>query len=259
MPMYPRSIVDTALVLSDADIFDREIALICDVSIRAIRHWRYGTRRHCDVSGSGRRAIPLCPRCDGRPLDERAYAYLLGLYLGDGHIARGRRDVYALTLACGDMWPGLIVAAGEAMAAVMPANKVCSVRRVGCTQLKSTSKHWPCLFPQHGAGRKHTRPIALEPWQQVIVRAFPGAFAWGLMHSDGCRVLNRVRRRCADGDRWYEYPRYFFSNESADILRLCCETLDQLGVSWRFSRRNAISVARREAVERLDRFVGPKY
>ena len=42
-------------------------------------------------------------------------------------------------------------------------------------------------------------------------------------------------------------------------LRLCGETLDQLGVAWRFSRRNAISVARREAVERLDQFVGPKY
>ena len=48
-------------------------------------------------------------------------------------------------------------------------------------------------------------------------------------------------------------------NESGDILRLCGETLDQLGVAWRFSRRNAISVARREAVARLDEFVGPKY
>ena len=71
--------------------------------------------------------------------------------------------------------------------------------------------------------------------------------------------VNRVRRRLADSDRWYEYPRYLFSNESKDILLLCGETLDQLGVAWRFSRRNAISVARREAVARLDEFVGPKY
>jgi hypothetical protein len=35
--------------------------------------------------------------------------------------------------------------------------------------------------------------------------------------------------------------------------------LDWLGVAWRFSRRNVISVARREAVARLDEFVGPKY
>ena len=30
-------------------------------------------------------------------------------------------------------------------------------------------QHWPCLFPQHGPGRKHERPIVLEHWQRVIV------------------------------------------------------------------------------------------
>ena len=103
------------------------------------------------------------------------------------------------------------------------------------------------------------RRIELEPWQRVIVTENPGQFARGLFHSDGYRGINRVRAQLADGERWYEYPRYLFTNESGDILRLCGETLDQLGVAWRFSRRNAISVARREAVARLDEFVGPKY
>ena len=143
-------------------------------------------------------------------MDESAYAYLLGLYLGDGCITRGRRDVFALCIACCDGWPGLLAAARKAM------------------------------------------------WQFVIVQRYPGEFARGLFHSDGWRGLNRVRRRLADGDHWYEYPRYIFINESADILRLCGETLDRLGVAWRFSRRNAISVARREAVARLDESVGPK-
>jgi hypothetical protein len=31
------------------------------------------------------------------------------------------------------------------------------------------------------------------------------------------------------------------------------------GVAWRFSKPNTISVARGEAVARLDEFVGPKY
>jgi len=106
---------------------------------------------------------------------------------------------------------------------------------------------------------KHMRTIELEPWQRIIVTGNPGHFARGLFHSDGYRGINRIRRRVADGERWYEYPRYLFTNESQDILRLCGGTLDQLGVAWRFSRRNAISVARREAVARLDEFVGPKY
>lgn len=200
-----------------------------------------------------------CPRCDGRPLDERAYAYLLGLYLGDGHITSGRRDVYALSVKCCDDWPGLIDAAKCTMAAVMPTSSVFCVRRTGCTEVKSTSKHWPCLFPQHGPGRKHERTIELAAWQRDIVARYPGDFSRGLFHSDGCRVKNRIRRRLADGDHWYEYPRYFFSNESTDIPALCGHALDQLGVAWRFSRRNMISVARREAVARLDEFVGPKF
>ena len=103
------------------------------------------------------------------------------------------------------------------------------------------------------------RRIELEQWQADIVRKYPGEFARGLFHSDGWRGVNRVRRRLPSGDRRYEYPRYLFGNESQDILRLCGETLDRLGVAWRFSRRNAISVAHREAVARLDEFVGPKY
>ncbi len=127
------------------------------------------------------------------------------------------------------------------------------------TEVKSYSKHWPCLFPQHGPGMKHTRKIELAGWQQVIVDRYPGDFVRGLIHSDGCRGMNRVRRTLADGDRWYEYPRYLFSNKSLDILGLCGQALDRLGVRWRFARWDMISVARKEAVARLDEFVGPKY
>jgi hypothetical protein len=254
--MYSRAIVDTALVLSSAGVLDRENAQICGVSVKAIRYWRTGRRRAANYD---RRSAPLCPRCYRTTINERAYAYLLGLYLGDGHITRGRRDVYALWLYCCDDWPGLMTAASEAMSAVMPASKVFRVQRTGCTAVKSTSKHRPCLFPQHGPGLKHTREIRLEPWQQAIVDAFPADFVRGLFHSDGCRCINRVRATLRSGSRWYEYPRYFFSNKSLDILGLCGATLDQLGVSWRLSRPDTISVARREAVARLDEFVGPKH
>jgi hypothetical protein len=123
----------------------------------------------------------------------------------------------------------------------------------------SSSRHWPCLFPQHGPGEKHQRTIELARWQQQMVAERARDFARGLFHSDGCRFTSRVRRPLPGGDRWYEYPRYMFTNESRDILGLCGQALDHLGVSWRFSRRNTISVARREAVARLDEFVGPKF
>jgi hypothetical protein len=30
-------------------------------------------------------------------------------------------------------------------------------------------RHLSCLFPQHGPGKKHERPIELEPWQCGLV------------------------------------------------------------------------------------------
>jgi hypothetical protein len=259
--MYPQATVDMALRLSGIGILDKENASICGVSVAAIRHWRCGRRRgpHCRPHGTAARRRASCPRCHGRAMDCPAYAYLLGLYLGDGYITRARRCVFVLSLFCSDDWPGLLAAARSAMSAVMPTSGVFCVQRQGCTEVKSTSKHWPCLFPQHGPGRKHTRKIELEQWQLAIVHEYPGEFAKGLFHSDGWRGVNRVRRRLADGDRWYEYPRYLFDNQSKDILRLCGESLDQLGVAWRFSRPNTISVAQQVAVARLDEFVGPKY
>jgi hypothetical protein len=151
------------------------------------------------------------------------------------------------------------MAAKEATRQVMPSSAVFSRQRVGMTEVNSTSKHWPCLFPQHGPGMKHTRKIELAEWQQVIVDRYPGDFARGLLHSDGYRGMNRVRRVLADGEHWYEYPRYLFVNISQDILQLCGQALDQLGVEWRFSKPTTISVAKKEAVARLDVFVGPKY
>lgn len=119
-----------------------------------------------------------CPRCAEAPTaieDPTSYAYLLGLYLGDGCISSGKRGVYSLRIACADAWPGLIDACAEAIRIARPHNKVCRVASAGCQYVTSFSKHWPCFFPQHGPGKKHDRRIALEPWQQMIVDAHP----WG--------------------------------------------------------------------------------
>jgi hypothetical protein len=200
-----------------------------------------------------------CPRCRDGQLPGTDYGHLLGLYLGDGCLSALKKDVYSLRIACDDRYPRLIDEAAAAISALHPSRPVHRVQAIGCTSVVSYWKHWPCLFPQHGPGLKHLRKIELREWQEVIVQKCSGEFAKGLFHSDGWRGVNRVRRPLADGDHWYEYPRYQFGNESRDILRLCGEALDQLGVEWRYSRRNTISVARWEAVARLDEFVGPKY
>ncbi|WP_234411682.1 hypothetical protein [Mycolicibacterium neoaurum] len=112
------------------------------------------------------------------------------------------------------------------------------------------SKHWPCVFPQHAPGRKHLRPIVLEPWQQAHVDAATEEFVRGLIHSDGCRVVAN--------DRGVASIRYHFTNHSTDIRNLFCAALDRLGIPWTQNSRYVIAVYRKAATARLDQFIGPK-
>jgi hypothetical protein len=41
-------------------------------------------------------------------------------------------------------------------------------------------------------------------------------------------------------------------------MRFCQQSLDRLEIGWRMSRRNMLSVARKEDVAALDLHVGPK-
>jgi hypothetical protein len=56
----------------------------------------------------------------------------------------------------------------------------------------------------------------------------------------------------------YEYPRYFFTNYSADIRRIFCEHCELLGIRWTQSNPRNISISHRDSVALLDDFIGPK-
>jgi hypothetical protein len=236
-----------------------DVAAALRIPRGTIGWWLHQDRRRSGDLDLLRSRIRCCPRCNGAPLNRRSYAYLLGLYLGDGHII-DKKSQHTLSVTCANAWPGLMDECEAAMTAVMPANRVWRRKQVGCHDVMSSSTHWKCLFPQHGPGRKHERAIVLEPWQQEIVDDFPGEFIRGLIHSDGCRVYNvAVRTRNGKTTR-YHYSRYHFTNESAHIRELFTDTLDKLGIEWRYNTpKKNISIARRESVRKLDSFVGPKY
>ena len=202
-----------------------------------------------------------CPRCPGwveflPEVTAYAYAYLLGLYLGDGTLSRHPREVFRLRIFLDRAYPLIVAETRAAMGIVLPASavNVLSHKTQNMEEVSSFSKHWPHLFPQHGPGRKHERKIALEPWQQLIADRYPGRLLRGLIHSDGCRVTNVIRHP----KKTYSYPRYFFSNHSLDIQGIFCEACDRLGVAWRQDGPWNISVARRDSVAILDRHIGPK-
>ena len=195
-----------------------------------------------------------------QPPDRYSYSYLLGLYLGDGcvtGVGPGRQLVIALDTA----YPMIIE---DCVAAVKLLRPECHIGRYrhrehNCVRVAAASTHWFEVFPQAGPGRKHERPIVLEPWQREIVDAFPREFLRGLIHSDGCRTVNRFSTKLPSGRMAeYAYPRYFFSNLSADIRGLFCDYCDRLGIRWTQSNPRNISISHRRSVALLDEFVGPK-
>jgi len=236
---------------------DADNAALHGVAVKTIRRWRRLYQRRGLPRGQGHLAPP-CPRCDGAVLDGEAYAELLGWYLGDGYISRGRRDVYNLHVYNDARYVDLNAGLLRLMATVKPGGRPHSRRVPGAVVTTVSWKHWPCLFPQHGPGRKHERPIVLADWQEQVVRACPGPFLRGLFHSDGARVNNWATRVVAGEKRRYDYPRWQFSNRSEDIMVLCCWALDLVSVPWRRSGPWTVSVSRRDAVARLDALVGPK-
>jgi hypothetical protein len=250
--------------LVDAGLNDCAIARLTGLPRTTVRDWRQTRRWLSDkTTGSGASAIGTesCAQC-GHPrhrfdkLGDR-YVYLLGLYLGDGHIVHHRRGVYRLTITLDARYPGIVAECREAIQAVMPAGRVGLHFRHGgtCAWVTNSSKQWPCLFPQHGPGKKHERRIELSDWQLSLVERQPRQLLRGLIHSDGWRGTNRVRH----GDETYEYSRYNFSNRSDDIRRIFSDACDLLGIEWRVMNWwEEISVARRASVARLDEFVGPK-
>ena len=193
-----------------------------------------------------------------RPSDSQAYAYLLGLYLGDGTVTN-HGGSWSLSITLDDGYPGIVASAEHAMLSV-GAPRVGRYQRPDDHGLRLCSywQAWPEVFPQHGPGRKHTRKIELMDWQEEIVDANPKAFLRGLIHSDGSRCLNRFSVKLKGGLRSYAYPRYFFTNYSADIRGIFCRYCERLGIRWTQSSFKNISVSHRDSVAILDSFIGSK-
>ena len=89
--MRSRREVDLALMHFQQGLTATEVARLTDIPRSTVRDW-----------GSGRGIQQLrrreCPGHDTECLDGAAYAYLLGLYLGDGCISAYPRGVWKLRI-----------------------------------------------------------------------------------------------------------------------------------------------------------------
>jgi hypothetical protein len=238
---------NAALELIAAGLNDCEVSRRIGVPRRTIRDWRV-------PSYVPRAAVHFCWRCWRRTapvvLTPDDYAELLGVYLGDGHVSRLARTE-RIRLMLDTKYPIVVEEAAELLRRVVPRSKIGrQYQHQGrMVTLHAYFKHWTCLLPQHGPGKKHDRPILLEPWQREHVERAPWSFLRGCIRSDGCVFINRTGR--------YEYESYDFSNLSRDILMLFASVCAHVGVECRVYARR-VRVYRRDSVALMLEHVGRK-
>lgn len=179
------------------------------------------------------------------------YAYILGMYLGDGHIATEPRT-YRMMIFLDKKYPNIIQRCFKSLQKILPANPVNIVKKrsQNCVYVGCYSNQFPEIFPQYGAGKKHNRDIILEEWQEQIVDQYPLEFLRGLYHSDGSRSQNIVKGR--------NYPRYTFSNRSDEIRKMFTDTAENLGLKWTTANKHNVAISRRDDVAWLDEHIGEK-
>lgn len=247
--MHPASLRQKALSLAAEGVNDCEIARRLGMPRTTVRDWR--KPRYSPRSGRER---GICPRCWRRAppivFTDDDYAELLGLYLGDGHIAILPRT-QMLRISLDARYSRINDEVEALLRRCFPANRVgrqtCDAGSTAV--LHVYSRHLSCLFPQAGPGKKHERAIVLESWQRERVAAAPWAFLRGCIRSDGCAFTNRTGR--------YAYLSYAFTNLSDDIRGLFVETCGLVGVDCRPGAR-VVRINRRASVARLVEHVGLK-
>jgi hypothetical protein len=251
----PRGEFELVKRLVASGLSSREVADTTGIPYGTVRIWR---RRTTPPLAIGH--LPLgVPLEAWAPPDGAAYAYLLGIYLGDGCLNRPQRGCAQLVITLDDRYPRVIAEVADAVRYTVPVIRVRSAQRPGCTAILASHPVWRFAFPQDGPGRKHKRKIRLEDWQREISHEHPKALIRGLIHSDGSRCVNRFKVKLPSGRVGsYAYVRYFFTNYSADIRSIFCEHCDLLGIRWTQSSFKNISIAHRDSVALLDSFVGPK-
>jgi intein-encoded DNA endonuclease-like protein len=118
-------------------------------------------------------------------INKKSYAFILGVYLGDGCISKTHKpNVFRLRVALDIKYKKLNEEVIEELQKLFPNNNV-NYMRVGETNgcvISLYSTHLLKLFPQHDIGKKHDRPIVLEDWQKDIIDEYNIEFLKGLIY-----------------------------------------------------------------------------
>lgn len=189
----------------------------------------------------------------------KQYNYLLGLYLGDGHIIFNKlehKPCYKLTIYNNSDQNKVIHETNIAIRTIFSDNKINNYKQLkaNVVECQTNNKYLPIVFPQHGKHHKHERDVRLLGWQVENIEY--EYLLKGLFHSDGSFYNTRG------------YYMYNFTNCSVDIQNIFKYCLENLGIRYTFSNKVVEShcskayitkIYRGKEVFKLYKIIGEKY
>lgn len=186
---------------------------------------------------------------------KKSYAYILGIYLGDGYINKTLRT-WKLRIFQDKKYINVVKEIEENLKIIFPYNRTNKISHgKNCYEIYIYNNNIIELFPQHDKGKKYKRKIKLETWQEEIINEFPFLFIKGLIHSDGCSYISKSNKK--------EYLNYGFCNKSFDIINLLINSLNKVNISYNlyFNKNKEIyrlSIVKRKSVNFLYKKIGIK-
>ena len=255
--MHDQEEVKKTLAFKDEGLNYNQISKLTGINRSTVRGWLRGERKSKDeFIGS---ASKSCNDRIGSFFDELKsnshfrsdYYYLLGQYLGDGHIVKTPRS-YKLRIFSSDCYGKIYDKIVDSIFTITN-NKVNYIQKQGCKEVYVYSSIIPTLFPQYGPGKKHTRKIELTDWQLDNIDY--ASLLKGLLQSDGCYYYSR--------GAWL----YNFVNCSLDIINIYRSCLDNLNIEHRFRARGmnnrvsqayVVTVSKKDSVIKMYDLIGSK-
>lgn len=176
--------------------------------------------------------------------NKEMYNYILGIYLGDGHISPNKNS-YKLRIVMDSKYPNLVHETRICLRNFFES-PVSVNSREGCKVISVFDKNLPKYFPQHGFGKKHDRKIILSDFQ--IENISYSDLLKGLWLTDGSYYLRKNK-----------YEAYNFTNKSIDIVSIFEKCLNSLSISYRKRVKNdgiwVIEVAKKSEVNKMKSIV----
>jgi len=150
--MHERRKVEEALALLAAGATPTEVSRRLGTPRSTIMDWSTGRGLHAlRVGDAGVDPTSCSWEAHAPELNLSRYAYLLGMYLGDGCVSQYARGVTRVRLTLDAIYPEIVAECVDAIEAVVPRKRAHVLARRGerCLGVSAYWKHWPCLFPQH--------------------------------------------------------------------------------------------------------------